>query len=133
MHELQVRPLTKDEIDLLNRQSNQCFSFSTFLVIASDPLWRNVHVVVDKEDSVVDLSAYRCCTFIDSNVISSQRGVVSYDSIIQLPSSVTFSVFKNCILFPDCYIYQNTFIENAVILENSIIMGCGRICCQCKI
>lgn len=89
-------------------------------------------MVVDKEDSVVDLSGYRCCTFIDTNVISSQCGVVSYGSTIQLPSSVTFSVFKNCILFPDCYIYQNTLIENAVILESSIIMGCGRICCQCK-
>ena len=86
-------------------------------------------MIVD-ENERVDLTGIRYCSFLDTNIISSQCGIVSYNSSVELPSSITLTVFRNCILFPHCYIYQNTLIENAIILENSIIMGCGRICCQ---
>ena len=106
------------------------FFFFLILFLASDPSWKNVRVMIVNENEKVDLSGIRYCSFLDTNIISSQYGIVSYDSSLQLPSSITLTVFRNCILFPHCYIYQNTLVENAIILENSIIMGCGRICCQ---
>ena len=86
--------------------------------------------MIVNENEKVDLSGIRYCSFLDTNIISSQYGIVPYDSSLHLPSSITLTVFRNCILFPHSYIYQNTLVENAIILENSIIMGCGRICCQ---
>ena len=120
LQQMKTRSLEDSEIDLLKSQLNQ----------SSDPSWKNVRVMIVDGKERIDLTTIRCCSFLETNVISSQCGIVSYDPDLQLPSGITLSVFRNCIIFPDCYLYQNTLIENAVILENSIIMGCGRISCQ---
>ena len=98
--------------------------------VASGNSWSNVLVMTTEEEAKTNLSSFINCLFIGENVISSQEGEVHFGDDICLPSCVSTTTFKNCVLFPNCFFSNNTLVENCIFLSGSVCMSNGRITCK---
>lgn len=125
-----MRKLSEDEISELKKQGNHCNGGSLHSRVASDNSWSNVLVMTTEEEAKTNLSSFINCLFIGENVISSQEGEVHFGDDICLPSCVSTTTFKNCVLFPNCFFSNNTLVENCIFLSGSVCMSNGRITCK---
>ena len=125
-----MRKLSEDEISELKKQGNHCNGGTLHSHVASDNSWSIVLVMTTEEEAKTNLSSFINCLFIGENVISSQEGEVHFGDDICLPSCVSTTTFKNCVLFPNCFFSNNTLVENCIFLSGSVCMSNGRITCK---
>ena len=125
-----MRKLSEDEISELKKQGNHCNGDTLHSHVASDNSWSTVLVMTTEEEAKTNLSSFINCLFIGENVISSQEGEVHFGDDICLPSCVSTTTFKNCVLFPNCFFSNNTLVENCIFLSGSVCMSNGRITCK---
>ena len=125
-----MRKLSEDEISELKKQGNHCNGDTLHSHVASDNSWSNVLVMTTEEEAKTNLSSFINCLFIGENVISSQEGEVHFGDDICLPSCVSTTTFKNCVLFPNCFFSNNTLVENCIFLSGSVCKSNGRITCK---